>query len=164
MILFFLRHSEAGYNAATDADRELTIEGEESAKQIGIFCRKAGIVFTHALVSPITRAQQTARLVLDQLPPITIESSEHLTPNSDPRNLFDELKHFTDSSVLLLVSHEPFCSNAISQLINGSSQSTIVMKTGTLACVEVHLPVGKGMGKLHWLIPHLVVKKMLAEE
>ena len=161
MILFFLRHGEAGYNAATDADRELTIEGEEASKQIGLFCKKNGIVFTHALVSPITRAQQTAKLVLENLPPVTIETCEHLTPNSDPRNLFEELKHFTDSNVILLVSHEPFCSTAISQLINGAGQAAVIMKTTTLACVEVHLPVGKGMGKLHWLIPHNVVKNIL---
>lgn len=163
MILYFLRHGEAGFEAATDADRELTLKGEEAAIHIGLFCRRAKINFTHALVSPLTRAQQTARYVLENLPPVKVETSEHITPDANPRNFFEELQHFPDSSAILLVSHEPFCSTTISQLINNAGHSAIIMKTTSLACVEVHLPVGKGMGKLHWLISSDIARNVLAE-
>ncbi|MBW7888037.1 MAG: phosphohistidine phosphatase SixA [Bacteroidetes bacterium] len=163
MILYFLRHGEAARTSGIDADRALTLEGEEASKQIGSFCRKTGIAFTHALVSPYTRAQQTAEFVLKNYPHVSKETCEYLTPDSDPRNLFNELKHFLDSSSILLVSHEPFCSTAISQLISGGERSALVMKTTSLACVEAHLPIGKGLGILHWLITSDIVKKSLVE-
>jgi phosphohistidine phosphatase len=161
MKLYFLRHGEAAYKAASDFDRELTELGETDSKNVGNFCSKANIHFTHVLVSPITRAKQTAKLVLQKLPTVTIEETEFLTPETDPKNLFDHLRSFTDENRVLCVTHEPFVSTCISLLVSGNESTHIVMKTCSLACVETNGTPARGNGKLLWLINSELIKTLL---
>jgi phosphohistidine phosphatase len=164
MLLYFLRHGEAGFNAPTDADRELTLEGEHASRNIGNFCVQTGIQFTHAFASPLTRAQQTAKFLLEEIPHSpNLEILEHLAPDSDPQNLFQILHSFTMGSKILLVTHEPFVSSCIAKLISSSNDSYIVMKTTSFACIDVQLPVGRGMGKLQWLISSDIIKRIIRD-
>ncbi|MFA6437944.1 MAG: phosphohistidine phosphatase SixA [Bacteriovoracaceae bacterium] len=152
MVLYFLRHGQAGHHYATDFERELTDEGKHASKNVGKFCAAMNIHFTHALVSPLIRAQQTAHGVLKKVADVPLTETEHLTPESDPRNLLELLRTFPNDSRVLLVTHEPFVSTCISTLISGSEVAHIVMKTTSFACVETHgIPV-KGSGKLRWLL------------
>jgi len=160
MKLYFLRHGEAGA-AASDADRELTDIGERDAMNIGVLCRNAHIHFSHVLSSPITRARQTARLVIKEHDPITIEESEHLTPDADPKNLFEQLRSYTNESRILCVTHEPFVSTCISILISGMESTHIIMKPASFACVETVGTPSRGNGKLLWLLNTEMIKNML---
>jgi phosphohistidine phosphatase len=158
--IYFLRHGEAERNAASDFDRELTEQGEVDSRNIGLFCVKSKIHFTYIFASPITRAMQTARLVADQLPHAPIEETEFLTPNSDPKNLFNHLRSLTNESRILCVTHEPFASTCISTLISGSESTHIVMKAGSLACVETDGPPTRGNGKLLWVVSPEVIRSV----
>jgi len=152
MRLFILRHGEAEQYAAFDVDRRLTERGERDSKNVGLFCAKANIHFTHIFVSPFTRAKQTAQLVAEQLPPAPIEETEFLTPSTDPKNLFELLRSFTSESRVLCVTHEPFASTCISTLISGTESSHVVMKPATIACIETDGPPTRGNGKLVWMV------------
>lgn len=161
MKLFLLRHGEAERTAPSDFDRTLTGQGEADSTNVGLFCAKANIYFTHIFVSPITRAKQTARLVAEQLPPAPIEETEFLTPGTDPKNLFNLLRSFTSESRILCVTHEPFASTCISTLISGTESSHIIMKPASLACVETDGPPVRGNGKLLWLLDAQIIKSLV---
>lgn len=152
MKIYILRHGEAEKYTPTDFDRKLTEQGEADSKNVGLFCAKTNIYFTHIFVSPFTRAKQTARLVAEQLPPAPIEETDFLTPNADPKNLFNLLRSFTGESRVLCVTHEPFASTCISTLISGTESSHVVMKPASLACVETDGPPARGNGTLLWLL------------
>ncbi len=161
MILYFLRHGEAGMNFASDFERELTDGGLGASRSIGAFFKKADISFTNVISSPLIRAKQTAQVVVKNFPGTQIEESEFLTPDSDPKNLFNFLQSFTSGSKILLVTHEPFASTCISTLINGTETANLVMKTTSLACVETHGTPTRGNGKLQWLIPSDIIRQLI---
>jgi len=159
VILFFLRHGEAGINSHSDFERELTDKGVSASKSVGEFCKKSEISFTHIITSPLVRAKQTAQEVVKFFPNTPIEKSEFLTPDSDPKNLFHFLRSFTSGSRILLVTHEPFASICISTLISGTETANVVMKTTSLACIETHGTPVRGNGNLLWIIPSDFIKK-----
>ena len=161
MTLYFLRHGEAGMNFPSDFERELTDSGKIASQQVGKFCKKLNIEFTHIFTSPLIRAKQTAQEIANNFPNITIEESEFLTPDCDPKNLYNFLHSFTSSSRILLVTHEPFVSTCISTLISGMEITNIIMKTTTLACIETHGSPIRGNGKLLWVIPSDIVQQMI---
>ena len=67
MQLFLLRHAEAESNAASDEARALTVKGTKQAEAIGKFCLEHDFVPELILSSPLTRAEETARLVAREL-------------------------------------------------------------------------------------------------
>jgi phosphohistidine phosphatase len=160
MRIYFLRHGEAGV-AASDTDRALTEIGSRDSSNIASLCRRSLITFTHVLTSPILRAKQTAVLAIAHQPAITMEESEFLTPNADPKNLIQFLRSFTTESHILCVTHEPFAGTCISSLISGTESSQIVMKPASMACVETYGAPSRGNGRLLWLINPDMVRNIL---
>ncbi|MFZ4620951.1 MAG: phosphohistidine phosphatase SixA [Bacteroidota bacterium] len=161
MQLYFLRHGEAGHNAPSDFERELTPAGEQSALNIGKFCAGASIHFSHVLTSPLIRTKQTARCVMSSLPDVAFEETEFLTPDSDPRNLLEHLRSFSMDSRILLVTHEPFVSNCISTIISGTEAVNIVMKPATFVFIETSGVPARGNGRLRWVLPPGVIENLL---
>lgn len=160
MKIFILRHGEAE-TGSPDFDRELTELGEADSRNVGAFCLRTINYFTHLLVSPITRAKQTARLVMEPLPAASMEECEFLTPDSDPKNLFNHLHSFTNESRILCVTHEPFASTCISTLISGNETSHIMMKPASFACVETVGVPSRGNGKLLWLVNPEILRSVV---
>jgi phosphohistidine phosphatase len=161
MVLYFLRHGQAGHHYPTDFERELTEEGKNASRDIGVFCAEMNIHFTHALVSPLVRAQQTAHRVLKQFPNVVMKATEHLTPDSDPRNLFTELHAYPSAGRILLVTHEPFVSTCISTLISAHETAHVAMHTTSFACVETHGAPARGNGTLRWLVTSDMLREIL---
>lgn len=161
MLLYFLRHGQAGHNFPTDFERELTDEGKLASTNVGKFCAEMDIHFTHAFVSPLVRAKQTAKAVLKKLPEIELIETEYLTPERDPKNLFDLLSSYSNDSRILLVTHEPLVSSCISALISGTETIHIVMKPATIACVETNGSPLRGNGKLRWHVTPQIIDHLL---
>ena len=67
--------------------------------------------------------------------------------------MFRELQSYPRDSRLLLVTHKPFASRCIANLISMNSDSKISIKKASLSCVEVGSPVQRGAGVLR-LAPH----------
>ena len=123
--------------------------------------KKKEVQFSYAFSSPLTRAHQTAKITLEQIQTPKITVLEHLTPESNPQHLFEELHHYSSDSRILIVTHEPFASTCISTLISGSEQSRIVMKTTSMACVKIDGHAGRGTGRLLWLLTSDIMKQVL---
>ncbi len=67
MNLYLLRHAEAEQEAASDGERQLTERGRGQARTIGRFCARNDLYPETIITSPLARAQQTAKIVADEL-------------------------------------------------------------------------------------------------
>lgn len=151
--LYILRHGEAGMIAASDSARELTERGKEQTATLAQILRKQGLTFDLALVSPYVRAQQTAKIVLDEFGSGSIkEDCDMLVPEGQVTGVIEKLAARQKNSILL-VSHQPFVSYLIASLVNGESSAASLfppMLTSSMACLSMDI-VALGCADLKWL-------------
>lgn len=151
MILYFLRHAEAG----PDGDR-LTAAGVASLRAAGPLWRRLNLRPDGVVSSPLPRALETARRAVEELrlsaAPI---ADDRLAPGADWGAMARALADAGDLRSLLFVGHEPDLSRAIALLTGASS---VRMRKGSLACVEFYGVPEPGSGELAWLLdPDLYV-------
>ena len=153
MHIYFLRHGDASSDSRyTDGERPLTELGMRQATLVGAFLKQTNVVVDAAFSSPLKRAQETASIILSNNKNHNFQCSKFLLNGSNPQLLVDHLNELRTSSVLL-VGHEPYLSETISQLISGNRSVEIEMKKCTLALVDVPIPIHQGKGLLKFLLP-----------
>ena len=132
MKLFFLRHGEAEYNRYDDI-RTLTPQGCEDVAYIAQQQRAALACVQQVLVSPITRAQQTADIVCREAnisaPRSTVDWLIHEMPLKEVLIRLAKLNHNT-----LLVSHQPLAGKLVEGLCNLDVGATSI---GTANLIEM---------------------------
>jgi phosphohistidine phosphatase len=160
MNLYFLRHGDALSQAADDASRPLSPLGRLQATIAGRTLARLKIVPGLVLASPLLRARQTAELVMKELHLTALETTEYLTPTTDPRQLVAELNARAQASVLL-VGHLPSLQTAASLIVSGTRDAGLRVMTGTLIGVETPPRVEYGSGVLQWLFSYEQMKAML---
>lgn len=109
--LILMRHAKSGWpdDGRPDFDRPLAPRGEKDAPRMGKWLRRHGLVPDLVVSSPALRARETARRVADKLriPAMRIVFDERLY-EATLRRLRDVITtHGADSSMLLLVGHNP---------------------------------------------------------
>ncbi len=162
MDLFVLRHGEAGKHSAIPSDslRALTAAGRQEMVEIAKGLEKLGIEFDHVFSSPLTRAKQTAIIALKYVKSKNnIENADELRPEGNRLELYTRLSKLKQSSIVLLVGHEPYLSELISEAISGDLDDRIDLKKGGLARINVIKFLPKIQGELRWLLPPKVMKK-----
>ena len=129
-MIWILRHgdAEAG-EGKPDADRELTEKGEQQSVNAGRALKKLGIKLDVCLTSPKIRAHRTATLACQVLD-VEVEIDERLRGGD-----FDPLELAAGRGEVMLVGHEPDCSQAVA-LATGSR---VKMKKGGLAGFDDHI-------------------------
>ncbi len=129
-MIWILRHgdAEAG-EGKPDADRELTEKGESQSVNAGRALKILGAGLDVCLTSSKVRAKQTADLACDVLG-VEVEVDDRLAGGD-----FDPLELATGRGEVLLVGHEPDCSQAVA-LVTGSR---VKMKKGGIAAIDDHL-------------------------
>src|SRR6266542_2043561 len=159
MIVYFLRHANAGQkrsNPARDETRPLDKEGIEQCRYIG---RLLNALDTHVdmiLSSPLKRATQSASMVGNE---IAYEQKIELTPALRPGASFDafrDLLHRVNGlEAVMVVGHNPNLSRFLSLMVtNGLSNSATEMKKGSVARVDL----GPKRSVLQWMITPRLVK------
>lgn len=149
--LHLLRHAHAGDSAewsGPDAARPLSGKGRRQAERLGAFLASVGFRPDAIVTSPKLRAAQTADVVATALG-LTVQTDNRLAIGfglAELRALLDEL----DAARPVLVGHDPDFSDLLSTLCGTSS---VPMKKGALARIDMRPPVGAGAGTLRWLIP-----------
>jgi phosphohistidine phosphatase len=132
MKLFFLRHGEAAYNKNDDI-RELTQQGRDDVVFIAQQRRAALAGVQQVLVSPITRAQQTADIICREAninaPRSTVDWLIHETPLKDVLTQLAKLNHNA-----LLVSHQPLAGKLVENLCGLQVGATSI---GTANLIEM---------------------------
>jgi len=153
MILYFLRHGQAGLHEEWKGDdglRPLTKQGMKSmVKSADLFADlKLGLDLI--VTSPLARAFQTADIVADRLKlSEQLIQDERLSPGFGIEDLARILQDHAQAKALMLVGHEPDFSLTIGALIGGGR---VVCKKGGLARVDI-ISTDPLQGELVWLVP-----------
>jgi phosphohistidine phosphatase len=129
-VIWILRHGDAEpHEGKPDADRDLTEKGEQQSVNAGRALKKLGVELDVCLTSPKVRAKRTADLACDVLG-VQVEIDDRLKGGD-----FDPLELAAGRGEVMLVGHEPDCSQAVA-LATGSR---VKMKKGGLAGFDDHV-------------------------
>jgi len=163
--LFILRHGEAEQRVSTehsDFDRPLTAAGQEEVLGIAKSLNKLGIKFDIVVTSPLKRAHQTAMIAAKVFNnEQRVEEWNELKPEGNRLNLYHKLSQFKEQSSILLVGHEPYLSEVVSELIfEGNSSGRIVLKKAGLARIRIISSTPKLQGELIWLLAPSLLENM----
>ncbi|MEY2984379.1 MAG: hypothetical protein RLZZ568_996 [Cyanobacteriota bacterium] len=144
MELYFIRHGIAAERRADlpDGDRRLTAKGSEKTRRVAQRLQKIGIEFDLILSSPLTRAQQTAQLFIEQGLSPQLETFFPLAPSTDIATGLEQLvREYAHRSkrCLGLVGHQPDLSHWAEYLAFGAPQNKIILKKAGI--IGVSLPV-----------------------
>jgi len=135
-----------------DSERALTAAGEQEIHQVVAAAKLAHVCPSLILSSPYKRALRTAAIAAELLdckhPPVT---SDALTPDSDVRAVWDELRIHRDESSILLAGHEPLFSACGAYLLGAPDLRIDFPKAGLLRLdIDAFGPEPRGI--LRWMI------------
>jgi phosphohistidine phosphatase SixA len=170
MNLYLVRHGEAiatGGAVVRDADRPLSLRGEEEAVLMGRTLARIGPGLEKVITSPILRAVRTGEIMGNEIsshPVFTV--SNHLAPGFRYKNLYDELVAYCGDGDALAVGHQPDLSGFIAYLITGSSSSpaSVAMVPGAVALLTVRAGKSRPDAVLEWLLTPQVAKSLILAE
>jgi len=157
MILYFLRHADAGQPRPQDDDaRELSPKGEAAMRAAAAIWRRLKLKPQVVITSPLPRAARTAELLIEGLQSKQpIVRDERLRPGARWTDMAGAQAAHPDAKRVMFVGHEPDLSAAVALLTGASS---VRLRKGGLACVEFSGPAEPGGGELAWLIDPDVYK------
>jgi phosphohistidine phosphatase len=162
MQLYLLRHAEAEPDAASDEVRPLTEKGSKQAESVGKFCHAHGFVPGLILSSPLTRAEETARLAAREMnSPKLVKIVDFLRAGMTVERAFSGIREclvdlmkrekYSDRVSIMLVGHEPDFSNLAGALIGGRAGS-VHFRKATLMGVTLQ-ELKPGAATVEFLIP-----------
>lgn len=150
MIVFLVRHAHAIDEApgTPDQGRHLTSAGRVAARALSERLRWHDCVPTAVWTSPLTRAVQTAELVVAGLHwDGPVESVAELAPGGDLRAAHARIRGSAPDSVLLLVGHEPGISG-LGTLLTARADFPSLRKAEAARLDDVGVQRGEGPGPL----------------
>ncbi|MGD1019140.1 MAG: phosphohistidine phosphatase SixA [Verrucomicrobiia bacterium] len=152
MKLYLLRHGSAADMASSDAERELTREGEEEAQIVGSALAELGVKPSHILSSPLVRARQTAEIAAQALKVRgAVESLDELANGTPTQALLRALNPYSSEDEILLVGHMPSLAEHLAALIGSKSPQGLALGKACIACVGLD-ELRPGRGQLRWLL------------
>ena len=150
MILYFLRHGDAGPPRSGDDDaRTLTDVGIAALRAAAPLWRRLNLRPDVVLTSPLPRAQGTAELFTDAVGSDAPVVDQRLRPGAGWGDLAQAMAAHPDARRVMFVGHEPDLSSAVAQLTGASS---VRLRKGGLACVEFYGIPEPGSGEIAWLL------------
>jgi phosphohistidine phosphatase len=165
MELYVLRHGEAGKripSGSKDSERPLTVAGQQEVELAARAIGKLGVKFDFIATSPLKRASQTAMIISKALKVKkgSVEEWIELKPEGKKTDVYRKLSQFKPESSILIVGHEPYLSNMISEIAFGGGASGIVLKKAGLAKLTVTSFHPRVRGELRWLLTPKHLKKV----
>jgi phosphohistidine phosphatase len=159
MIVYFLRHANAGQkrlNPVQDDKRPLDKEGIEQCGYVGRLLNSLDTHVDLILSSPLKRATQTASMVGNEIAyEQRIELAPALHPNSNYEGFRQLLLQVSRLEAVMVVGHNPNMSKFLSLMVSGGlSERAIEMKKGSVARVEM----GPKRSVLNWMVTPRLVK------
>ncbi|HLX78472.1 MAG TPA: histidine phosphatase family protein [Acidimicrobiales bacterium] len=161
--LLVLRHGKSDWTAdwgAVDAERPLAKRGKKSAELVGRFMSTTANIPNRAVCSPARRAADTLELAMVaggwRCP---VRAAARLY-GGGVAGIIGEVRSEPDSTELLLVvGHEPDCSELISVLVGGGS---FRVPTGALARLDCDVESWSAVGLRSGTLAFLVTPRLLA--
>ena len=166
MEIYLLRHAiamERSEHHGPDEDRPLTAEGRRKLKRVAQAMRGMRLSFDAVYSSPLTRALQTAEMVVEVLPlKERLQVSALLKPATAAEKQMAWLRSLRPQPErVLLVGHEPNFSQLTSLLLTGHERMAIEFKKAGLCKVTAER-VTAGSAVLHWLLAPKQMARMLS--
>lgn len=160
--IYLLRHAKSDWNTQEEGDMErpLAPRGIQAARLIGEYLTRIRQVPDRVLTSPAVRARRTAELAAEGGSWSTsVEIADALYEHSLPRLLALLQEQADDLESVLLVSHEPTCSELAAALITDGAVgegAEIRFVTASLARFEAPIQEWRelqfGRAALSWLV------------
>jgi phosphohistidine phosphatase len=163
MILYFLRHANAGerlINPKKDEKRALDKEGIEQCGYIGRALAALEVQVDAVVSSPLKRATQTASLVGNEL---GYEGKLQIDPGLRPAAGLGDfrklLEKYARQDAIMVVGHNPNLSQFLGSLISDSGcEASVELKKGAVAKVETR----RSSGTLQWCLTPKVARALYA--
>ncbi len=143
-MIILLRHGEAGHDAPTDEQRELTERGIRFVRQQATRYAQALQQIDKVICSPYVRTQQTAKLVRETLADLPYELDSRWIPESPIADAITSLEANAEQN-LLIVTHQPLIGYLVSYLLEGNLQHPENLMPGELVILDMDWPAA-GMG------------------
>jgi phosphohistidine phosphatase len=157
MMLYVVRHAiaEDAPAGGDDAARRLTPSGRRKMQAAVRGLRALGVEPAVILTSPLVRAVETARIVVNGLrnapEPRELDA---LASDVPPADTLKVLRPFGRSQHVMIVGHEPNLSSVVALLLTGQPDgASIELKKGACAAVELTAFEPRGGATLRWLMP-----------
>jgi phosphohistidine phosphatase len=158
MELLVIRHGAAMDKeefAKTDKSddlRPLTSAGMEEMKEIARGLRELVKKIDLLVTSPLVRAVQTAEIVGAAYDIPVSETTDALSPDSQPKDFEKWSADFEDVKRIAIVGHEPHLTALVSWLLTGEDGAIIDLKKGGMCLLEFDSGIKSGSGILNWLM------------
>ncbi len=159
MIIYFLRHANAGQpiaNAKKDEKRALDKDGIEQCGYVGRALAAMDVQVDVIISSPLKRATQTASLVGNE---IGHEGKLQIEPALRPEGTFSDFRKLLDKYAkqesIMVVGHNPNLSEFLGRIISDTGcQASVELKKGAVAKVETR----RNSGALQWCLTPRILR------
>jgi len=172
--LYLLRHGDAGKRVAaaksssidrSGVDAPLTVSGKQDIEITARSLKVLKLKFTAILTSPLKRAIQTAKITAKILgAEKELSICNELAPEGDRLKLYDRLRSLSQESSVLIIGHEPYLTNLISDIVLQKTKvrpvSSINLKKSGLAKIRVISLSPNARGELRWLLTPRILKSL----
>jgi len=167
--LMLLRHAktERAEPGTRDRDRKLTKRGRADAPVIGAYMAHHGLLPDLALVSPVTRAQETWTLIAPAFAKTPRVTRDERIYNVSPERLISIIAETRGARSLLIVGHNPSLHDVAVQLIAAGdveARERVSEKLPTSGLVVIEFSIDD-WSKLHsrsGRLEHFVTPRLLA--
>lgn len=160
--LLLVRHAiaeERGEAWPDDDLRPLTGKGIGRMRDVAAGLQAMGETADVVLTSPLTRASETASILLEAWSPrpkVTVV--EALAPGNAPADTMAALAVYSKTARVALVGHEPDLGVLAAWLIG--SKRPLPFKKGGVARIDIDLPARARSGQLIWLATPRMLRKI----
>ena len=147
-----MRHgiAEDASKGMSDAKRALTSEGRKKMKEAASGFAKLGLEITRVFSSPLVRAWQTAEILASPLQ-LKVEEMPELAPGYPPSDVLRALKQLNGQKAVMLVGHQPNCSELASHLLSSQGMVNVEFKKGAICLIySENLTAGGGVLLSHF--------------
>jgi len=163
MIVYFLRHANAGNHLANpkkDEKRALDKEGIEQCGYVGRALAALDVQVDTVISSPLKRATQTAALIGNEM---GHEGKLQIDVALRPQATFAEFRKLVDKyaqqEAIMVVGHNPNLSEFLGRVISDAGcEAAVELRKGAVARVELR----RTSGSLHWVLTPKVLRALYA--
>ncbi len=157
MNILIVRHGIAEeISSGGDSHRALTEEGRCKIKQVATGLARIKPEIERIYSSPLVRAEQTAQIIAESLR-TNVEIMIELSPGHSPMDLCQRLSEIRNVSGVMLVGHEPNCSELASYLLGSTGEIGIDFKKGAACFIQATHPIASA-GTLLWHLPPRILR------
>jgi phosphohistidine phosphatase len=161
MIVYFLRHANAGTRLASpkkDEKRALDKEGIEQCGYVGRALAALDVQVDAVISSPLKRSTQTASLVGNEM---GYEGKLQIDPGLRPQASFAEFRKLLDKfaklEAIMVVGHNPNLSEFLGRIVSATGcEADLDLRKGAVAKVELQ----RTSGSLQWCLTPKVLRTL----